>query len=81
MTDECAERLTYHAAPGGCDQDNVSGHLAVGKSLGYGIGPGLRHRGYSRGMKAGSLIKRPTCSDSGRHARKAAWLALFNQLD
>lgn len=32
---ECANRLTYHAAHFGRDQDNVSGHMAVGKSLGY----------------------------------------------
>lgn len=34
-----AGELTYHAASTGRDQDNVSDHLAVGKSLGYRAGP------------------------------------------
>jgi hypothetical protein len=32
-------------------------------------------------MKAGCLIKIETYSDSRGHARKAAWPALFGQLD
>lgn len=37
--DECPGTLTYHAVHCLRDQDNVSGHLAVGKSLGHGTRP------------------------------------------